>query len=379
MPYRLQVLQFAAVQMNAAPAPLSERLGRAATLIAEAAQAGANLIALPENFNTGYSYDESLYAQAETLQGPSLAWLKEQAAAHKIYVVGSILLRDVDEVYNAAFLVAPDGRYWRYDKQYPYLWERSFYREGRRLCIAETEFGRIGLMIGWDAAHAELWARYAGRVDMMIVLSTAPALPSAALVSPSGASVPVLELGAAYNWMARNFASYLSADLQNQARWLGVPVLVSSGVGEFDSPLPMPALSVAALVALRRDLWPWLDEAGDVRLRARFEQVTQIVSEFGVLQDLVSGSEEGFVIAKFATPLRTLLPRGERTALQVPAVAYPLVDGLGPALMAPVYRRGLRRQWGARMGPQDTQTRLWLRLLAAVLLLGLWLGSRRRR
>jgi len=54
MPHTLKI---AAVQMDAARSPVTVRLGRAARLIEAAAQQGAKLIVLPQQFHTGYDYE----------------------------------------------------------------------------------------------------------------------------------------------------------------------------------------------------------------------------------------------------------------------------------------------------------------------------------
>jgi predicted amidohydrolase len=61
------VLQVAAVQMDAAPAPVAERQVEAA------AAAGAQLVLLPELFTTGYCYEPATLALAEPPDGPSSA------------------------------------------------------------------------------------------------------------------------------------------------------------------------------------------------------------------------------------------------------------------------------------------------------------------
>ena len=166
--------------MDATPAPLDERLSRAAYLIAEAVSAGAKIVVLPELFNAGYEYHERNYQLAEPINGKSVTWMKKQSAQHQIHLAGSLMLVDANEIYNTALLIAPDGKLWRYDKQYPFLWERAYLKEGHSLTIADTEFGNLGMMICWDSAHADLWKQYAGKVDAMLVMSC----PSSRLVMP---------------------------------------------------------------------------------------------------------------------------------------------------------------------------------------------------
>jgi predicted amidohydrolase len=86
-------------------------------------------------------------------------WLKDLAARLNIHLAGTILLLDQGEIYNALLLVAPDGNMWRYDKRYPWGWERAYFRAGRGITIARTELGAIGLgaLVGWVLAG--FWRR----------------------------------------------------------------------------------------------------------------------------------------------------------------------------------------------------------------------------
>jgi predicted amidohydrolase len=53
--------KIAVVQMNALPSSVKERLTRAESFVAQCVQNGAQLIVLPEVFNTGYEYSDQNY------------------------------------------------------------------------------------------------------------------------------------------------------------------------------------------------------------------------------------------------------------------------------------------------------------------------------
>jgi len=84
-------LKIAAIQMDANPAPTGERLERAERLVIAAAQSGAQLVVLPELFNTGYAYAESNYRRAELPDGPTVTWLREMAARLNVHLAGSLM------------------------------------------------------------------------------------------------------------------------------------------------------------------------------------------------------------------------------------------------------------------------------------------------
>ena len=113
MPHTIKI---AAVQMIARPASLSERLARAETLVVHAAQGGAQLVVLPELFNTGYEYCDENCRRAEALDGPTSTWMKQTANRYSVHIAGTFLRLDSQDIYNTLLLVAPDGRAWRYDK-----------------------------------------------------------------------------------------------------------------------------------------------------------------------------------------------------------------------------------------------------------------------
>jgi predicted amidohydrolase len=83
--------------MDATPAPTQARLVRATRPAEQATAAGAQLVVLPELFNTGYEYSDRNHARAETAHGPTLTWMRQTAARLGVHLAGSLLLLDGEE------------------------------------------------------------------------------------------------------------------------------------------------------------------------------------------------------------------------------------------------------------------------------------------
>lgn len=176
----------AAVQMVSGP-DVEQNLQQAARLISQAAQHGASLIVLPENFaHMGMAETDKLTLQEQPGHGPMQAFLSEQAKRHGIWLVGgTIPLTTVDTnrvraaclVYdNQGIMVA------RYDKIH--LFDVSLngtnetYREsdtiepGHQPVVIDTPVGRMGIAICYDLRFPELFRQMgSGGLDLFVVPS----------------------------------------------------------------------------------------------------------------------------------------------------------------------------------------------------------------
>lgn len=354
-------LKVAAVQMDAAPAALASRLDRAAEQVRAASSEGAQLIVLPELFNSGYQYDEQNFDLAEPLDGVTVGWMKAQAAEHGVHLAGTLLLRDADDIYNAALLVAPDGRLWRYDKLYPFAWERAYFRPGQVITVADTDLGKLGMLICWDASHTELWERYAGQVEAMLVMVCAPKVSSMTLHFPSGESATMRDLGALWDDVYTPEEFFNGVDLDAHAAWLRVPVIASQGSGTFDSPVPWPRLTTASFVLGRPDLWDnALMEGAQVRLQAGFDAQTKIVDAGGQVLGRVTTPGDAYVLTEIALPDAPPQPQTPPPLMHTSPIAYLFADYLTPALAGWDYIRMLRLRWGPQAAPLTSRRRFWL-------------------
>ncbi len=337
----------AAIQMDVAPAPLAERLSRADGLVRSAAAQGAQLAALPELFNTGYAYRQENYAAAETPDGPTARWMQATARQLGVHLAGTLLLREHGEIYNALLLYAPDGRTWRYDKNYPWAWERAYFRERKNITVAHTDLGDVGMLICWDAGHPALWRAYAGQVDWMLLCSCPPDMTEPRLDLPDGSEVDMAGgRGVLANPIRGQGRRVFVQGTAEQIAWLGVPAVQAGGAGRFISTAPAARLSGLVFLPFVPRLLRHLKRADEIIFRAAMLPVNRIYTADGAtaaLGDPQTG--DGFVLAEVRPPEQRPQPGARQPARPGSWLTYLLADVIYPALVRPVYRRGIQR-WG---------------------------------
>jgi len=218
-------LHVAAVQMANRPGAVAQNLGKAAVFTAEAADAGAELVLLPELMATGYRIAPDIWETAEPIGGRISTWLLETANRHGIHVGTTILEADGADFYNTFLLATPEGGIAGTVRKSDPAWvEARYYRGDTGPHIIETTIGRIGVGICYEnylGEHVRLLA--ASSIDLLLQ-------PTAAATPP--ADWPVGRRGAdAFNTMLETLA-------QRHALMLGVPVVMSNLCGSLASPLP---------------------------------------------------------------------------------------------------------------------------------------------
>jgi predicted amidohydrolase len=81
----------------------------AAALIGKAAEAGADLVCLPELFSTGVTLESRRFA--ESARGETCSFLRSQAVEHGVYVVGSFIEENERGLpYNTSITYTPRGK-----------------------------------------------------------------------------------------------------------------------------------------------------------------------------------------------------------------------------------------------------------------------------
>ncbi|MBN1679300.1 MAG: carbon-nitrogen hydrolase family protein [Anaerolineae bacterium] len=369
-----QTIHTAAVRLCNEPAPTAERLKAAEIQVIQAAQQGAQLVVLPELFNTGYVYSRDNYTRAESIDGPTVRWMKHIAAEQGIHLAGSLLLLGPEHITNSMLLFAPDGRMWRYDKMFPWVWERLYFRAGRDITVARTDIGTFGMMICADVFLPDLFRRYAGQVDALIICTSPPRMDELLLHFPDGDHVRMMDLMPSRDKTQHNqTAGVFGENVQRAAAWMGVPIIQSVPYGQFSTHIPIPWLSFGVLLAARPSLWRHIPQGKHVIGRARFFGDNQIISASGDSLARYDAEADGFAFSEIELPASPPIPKGKPPRWPVPS---PVIFH---EAMTPFYRMGVRRAWGRHMAPVDFYGRAGRRLVWRVFWTGMALGWLRGR
>ena len=170
----------AAIQMVSTP-DVAENIRTARRLVAQAAQQGARLVALPEYWPIMGMSDVDKVGHAEAVgSGPIQDFMAQAAREHGIWLIGGTLplvSPDAGKVLNTTLVYDPDGApVGRYDKIHLFGFNKGSesYDEARTIVPGtsvesfEAPFGRVGLSICYDLRFPELF-RAMGECALIVV------------------------------------------------------------------------------------------------------------------------------------------------------------------------------------------------------------------
>jgi len=218
-------LTTAAAQMTSGLLDLAGNLQRADGLLRQARDAGAELVVLPELFNTGYGAQADFGPLGESPEGPTLAYLRGRARRWNMYIAAGYVEREGRHLYNSIAFCQPDGGLRVYRKRHLVFWERFRFHPGRDPLVVKTPFGRVGFAVCADMIHRKVWRDYRDRVDLAVICSAWPEFADRATgkghwllgrVGPMCGDIPALA-----------------------ADDLGIPVVFANQCGETDTRVPL--------------------------------------------------------------------------------------------------------------------------------------------
>lgn len=215
------MVRAAAIQLEGVPGRVDLTLGRLETMITEAAEQGARLIAVPEFCTSPVPLRAEVHEAVLPRDNRAMDMFRRLAARHGATIGGSMLIADDDEVFNRYHLVEPDGRVHTHDKDLPTMWENCFYTGGRDDGAFDTGLGGVGVASCWELIRTQTVRRLRGRVGIAMTGTHWWTVPR----NWGGLTDRALGPLAQYN-------RYLSENAPVEfARRLGVPVLQASHCG----------------------------------------------------------------------------------------------------------------------------------------------------
>ena len=135
---------------------------------------GADLAVLPEMFSTGFTMNAA--GVAETMDGPTVAWLRAQAAARALALAGSLVIADGGRYFNRLVIAMPDGQLACYDKRHLFRMagEDEIYTAGAARVVAGLKGWTISPFVCYDLRFP-VWTRRRNDYDLLLFVANWPA------------------------------------------------------------------------------------------------------------------------------------------------------------------------------------------------------------
>lgn len=215
----------AAIQMPCDVLDLPANLQRADELLRSARDAGAELVVLPELFNTGYSLCPDFGPYSETAEGPTLSYLRQRSRQWKMAIAAGFVEQSGRHLFDSLAFSTPDGQLHVYRKRNLVFWERFRFRPGRLPLVVSTPLGRIGFAICADMIYRRVWDDYRDHIDLAIVAAAWP-------------DFACRQTGQKH-WLLGHVGPLSSAIPSKVAEDLSIPVIFANQCGETKTTIPI--------------------------------------------------------------------------------------------------------------------------------------------
>jgi omega-amidase len=132
-----------------------------------------DLIVLPEMFTTGFTMEAATHA--ETMDGSSVAWMREMAAASNAFVCGSLIIEENGRYYNRFVVAQPKGELHTYDKRHLFRLanEQRHFSPGAAKMTFELNGFRVCPMVCYDLRFP-VWSRNRDDYDLLLYVANWP-------------------------------------------------------------------------------------------------------------------------------------------------------------------------------------------------------------
>ncbi|MGL2576277.1 carbon-nitrogen hydrolase family protein [Helicobacter pylori] len=159
-----RILKTAVIQMQSKPYALNENLQLALNLAKEAHNKGANLIVLPELFDSGYCVKDkdtdfgldfkTIEYGEETLKNETLRALSDFAKSSDTHIVACSIEKTNKKLYDSAYIIPPKGKIVGKHRKI-YLWgdEKSRFKRGKKYEVFTLDFGDFSAKVGLQICY----------------------------------------------------------------------------------------------------------------------------------------------------------------------------------------------------------------------------------
>jgi omega-amidase len=133
----------------------------------------ADLIVLPEMFNTGFTMNSAFFA--EEMTGKTVEWMQKAAIKKKAVITGSLIIKENNNYYNRLIWMKPDGFLHFYDKRHLFRManEHEHFSAGKERVVFNINGWRVCPMICYDLRFP-VWSRNRDDYDLLIYVANWP-------------------------------------------------------------------------------------------------------------------------------------------------------------------------------------------------------------
>ncbi len=148
------------IQMESVLGDIKENQKKSLKLIKKSVKLGADIICLPEMFNTGYNLEllgDKIYKLAVSKDSKYVKKYQKIADENEISIILPITLKCDDlSIYNSALVINKNGNILgEYSKAHLFLHEKRFFQSGNKFKIFKLDGLKIGVLICYDLGFPE--------------------------------------------------------------------------------------------------------------------------------------------------------------------------------------------------------------------------------
>lgn len=165
--------KIAVIQSNIIANNKEQNLKNALVMMDDAVSNKADVICLPEAFATGISFPSIRKVAEEVDSSIIFSTITDFCIKNSVYVIFGMIEKVSNLYYDSAFIIDKNGKLCASYKRHSLLAEESLYfSSGDVGKVIETDFGRVGLLLGYDIRFPHSAINYFNsEVDLIVSMN----------------------------------------------------------------------------------------------------------------------------------------------------------------------------------------------------------------